>query len=45
MSMPFGGQLVFERTSDSVHERLPIKMTKEKFQGNRYFFHENDSRF
>ena len=32
------------RTSDSLIERLPIKMTREKFQRKQYFFHENDSR-
>ena len=35
----------FERTSDSLNEGLPIKMTREKFQRKRYFFYEKDSRF
>ena len=33
------------RTSDSLNEGLPIKMTREKFQRKRYFFYEKDSRF
>ena len=36
-----GGQ----RTSDSLNEGLSIKMTREKFQRNQYFFYEKDSRF
>ena len=28
------------RTSDSLNEGLPIKMTREKFQRKRYFFSE-----
>ena len=38
-------QLVQVRTSDSLNEGLPIKMTREKFQRKRYFFYEKDSRF
>ena len=34
-----------ERTSDSLNEGLPIKMTREKFQRKRYFFYKKDSRF
>ena len=34
-----------QRTSDSLNEGLPIKMTREKFQRKRYFFYEKDSRF
>ena len=34
-----------ERTSDSLNEGLPIKMTREKFQQKWYFFYEKDSRF
>ena len=34
-----------ERTSDSLNEGLPIKMTREKFQTKRYFFYKKDSRF
>ena len=30
MSMPFGRQLVFERTLNSLNERLPIKMAQGK---------------
>ena len=33
------------RTSNSLNEGLPIKMTREKFQRKRYFFSEKDSRF
>ena len=33
------------RTSDSLNEGLPIKMTREKFQRKLYFFYEKDSRF
>ena len=34
------------RTSDSLNEGLPIKMTREKFQRKWYFFfYEKDSRF
>ena len=33
-----------QRASDSLHERLPIKMAREKSQRKRYFFPENDSR-
>ena len=36
---------VYQRTSDSLNERLPIKMAREKFQRKRYFYHEMDSRF
>ena len=32
------------RTSDSLNEGLPIKMTREKFQRKLYFFYEIDSR-
>ena len=35
---------VYQRTSDSLTEGLPIKMTREKFQ-RKYFFNEKDSRF
>ena len=34
-----------QRTSDSLNEGLPIKMTREKFQIKLYFFYEKDSRF
>ena len=34
-----------QRTSDSLNEGLPIKMTKEKIQRKRYFFYEKDSMF
>ena len=34
-----------QRTSDSLNEGLPIKMTREKFQRKLYFFYEKDSRF
>ena len=34
-----------ERTSDSLKEGLPIKMTREKFQRKWYFFYEKESRF
>ena len=34
-----------KRTSDSLNEELPIKMTREKFQRKCYFFYEKDSRF
>ena len=37
--------LTKERTSDSLNEGLPIKMTREKFQRKRYFFYEKDTRF
>ena len=33
------------RTSDSLNEGLPIKMTREKFQRKRYFLYEKDNRF
>ena len=33
------------RTSDSLNEGLPIKMTREKLQRKWYFFYEKDSRF
>ena len=33
------------RTSVSLNEELPIKMTREKFQRKLYFFYEKDSRF
>ena len=33
------------KTSDSLNERLPIKMARKKFQRKRYFSHEKDSRF
>ena len=36
---------IMSRTLDSLNDRLPIKMVKEKIQRKRYFFHENDSRF
>ena len=42
------GQLLrfhFLRTSGSLNEGLPIRMTREKFQRKRYFFYEKDSRF
>ena len=32
-----GSLLTIARTSDSLNERLPIKMAREKFQRNRYF--------
>ena len=35
----------YKRTSGSLNERLPIKMTTERFLRKRYFFHEKDSRF
>ena len=38
----WGSQL---RTSDSLNEGLPIKMTREKFKKKWYFFYEKDSRF
>ena len=34
-----------QRTSDSLNEGLPIKMTREMFQRKRYFFYEKDSSF
>ena len=34
-----------KRTTDSLNEGLPIKMSREKFQRKRYFFYEKDSRF
>ena len=30
-------ELITKRTSDSLNEGLPIKMTREKFQRKRYF--------
>ena len=33
------------RTSDSLNEGLPIKMTREKVSKNMIFFYEKDSRF
>ena len=33
------------RTSDSLNEGLPIKMTRETFQRKRHFFYEKDSWF
>ena len=33
------------RTSDSLNEELPIKMTREKFQRKWYFFYEKEIRF
>ena len=41
----FTWQLYHQRTSDSLNEGLPIKMTREKFQRKWYFFYEKDSRF
>ena len=38
-------QFKLQRTSDSLNEGLPIKMTREKFQRKWYFFYEKDSRF
>ena len=38
-------RLMCIRTSDSLNEGLPIKMTREKFQRKCYFFYEKDSRF
>ena len=35
----------YARTSDSLNEGLPIKMTREKFQIKLCFFFEKDSRF
>ena len=40
-----GFPLYLPRTSDSLNEVLPIKMTREKFQRKLYFFYEKDSRF
>ena len=37
--------LIILRTSDSLNEGFPIKMDREKFQRQRYFFYEKDSRF
>ena len=34
-----------QRTSDSLNEGLPIKMTREKFSKKMIFFYEKDSRF
>ena len=34
-----------QRTSDSLNEGLPIKMTREQIKRKRYFFYEKDSRF
>ena len=34
-----------QRTSDSLNEGLPLKMTREKFQRKWYFSYEKDSRF
>ena len=34
-----------QRTSDSLNDGLPIKMTREKFQRKRYLIYEKDSRF
>ena len=39
------GEQMDIRTSDSLNEGLPIKMTREKFQRKWYFFYEKDSRF
>ena len=36
---------IAQRTSDSLNEGLPIKMTRENFQRKGYFFNEKDSRF
>ena len=36
---------IIPRTSDSLNEGLPIKMTREKFQRKQYFFYEKDIRF
>ena len=33
------------RTSDSLNEGLPIKMSRKKFQRKFYFFYEKDRRF
>ena len=41
----FSCNLRYQRTSDSLNEGLPIKMTREKFQRKWYFFYEKDSRF
>ena len=30
---------------DSLNERMPIKMARDKFQRKQYFFHAKDSRF
>ena len=35
----------WSRTSDSLNEGFPIKITREKFQRKWYFFYEKDSRF
>ena len=37
--------LLLVRTSVSLNEGLPIKMTRELFQRKRYFFYEKDRRF
>ena len=34
-----------ERTSDSLNEGLPIKMTREKYQRKRFFSMKKDSKF
>ena len=34
-----------ERTSDSLNEGLPMKMSREKFQRNDIFFYEQYSKF
>ena len=38
-------EALYQRTSDSLNEGLPIKITREKFQRKWYFFYEKDSRF
>ena len=44
-SIPHPNDASDERTSDSLNEGLPIKMTREKFQRKWYFFYEKDSSF
>ena len=39
------GVRIMQRTSDSLNEGLPIKITREKFQRKQYFFYEKDSVF
>ena len=45
ISIILGSKICAQRTSDSLNERLPTKMAREKFQRKRYFFHAKDSRF
>ena len=45
MFIRFGSKLYRQRTSDSLNERLPIKMARGKFKKKIYFFHEKDCRF